>query len=283
MFLNTLDLASVAKLCSRPIFADAQDYYQSGRVLELLPKGKTISAKVSGIRVYNVYISEQNDLPLTATSDCNCDKNIPFCKHTVSVLIAWCTRSKRHFTTDQLKNRLSNHTQNELIAMLASACDHYPNLTHLLALDQLETESIHIRIAKVMNDVISKADLSQSQLITALTPFCREAESLFDVGEHDAARRAVFLVMKSVLDAAKQTPQVWEILPTNFLASCGRRYVQMVLNDSDSYRYRSMIRNEVKHIKRYALAQRVAFDFSALALIEETPLFAPEVAETAAD
>jgi predicted XRE-type DNA-binding protein len=283
MSLNSLNFSSIAKLCSRTVFANAQDYYQSGRVLEVNPFGKGLRAKVSGIRTYNIHISEQPD-QLIATSDCSCAKNSPFCKHSIAVMIAWATQSKRRFTTHELKEKLSGHSQDALIAMLVSACDHYPILTHLLALDQPEAENIHHRIFNALQNALAQPNLSQSRLIAQLSPFCQEAEQFYNLGGHDASRRALYYVMKTTLDFAKQNPVLWEILPVSFLAMCGRRYIQIVMSDPESYRYKTAIKEELRQILRNQVSQRIPFDFTAI-LNEPTTakLSNQEVQETLAN
>jgi uncharacterized Zn finger protein len=263
MSLNNLHFNIIAKLCPRAVFADAQDYYQAGRVLEINPVGRSIHAKVSGVRPYNIQISEQAD-QIIATSDCGCAKDAPFCKHSVAVLLAWAAQSKRRYTTNELKQRLSGHSPDELIAMLASAVDHYPFLTDLLALAQPEAESIYQCLITSLQQASTNPNLTQKEFIAQLSPFCQEAEQLFNLGEYEPSRRALYLVIKTTLDFAKQYLLLWEILPTSFLAVCGRRYVQIALSDPESYHHRNTVREEARQILRHKLAHRIAFDFSAI-------------------
>ncbi len=76
------------KLAGKASFRRGKNYYEEGAVLEWTKKGKVITARVEGSRVYHVRL-EITDRMLDGSCDCPASDNFDFCKHCVSVALAY--------------------------------------------------------------------------------------------------------------------------------------------------------------------------------------------------
>ncbi len=87
------------------------DYYEQGRVKNLIIEGKNAKAIVSGTRNYRVTINLQN-----SNFKCTCPYESN-CKHLVAVIYELRNNSKIA-TTEDLKSKLNKKSKEELIEIL---------------------------------------------------------------------------------------------------------------------------------------------------------------------
>lgn len=88
------------KLAGKASFQRGRNYFSAGAVTELTKKGKVITASVQGTRLYNVRL-EITDRMLDGSCDCPASDNFDFCKHCVSVALAYAQQSNEIETLSQ--------------------------------------------------------------------------------------------------------------------------------------------------------------------------------------
>ena len=76
------------KLAGKASFGRGKRYFEAGAVIEWTKKGNLITASVEGSRVYRVRL-QLTDRMLDGSCDCPASENFDFCKHCVSVALAY--------------------------------------------------------------------------------------------------------------------------------------------------------------------------------------------------
>lgn len=119
----------IRRLVGEQSFKRGEDYFYDQRVRNERQRGNELLAECWGSEMYHITITfDEQGVDVT---DCTCPLG-GSCKHVVAVLLTWLHKPEIFVVQLTLEEQLTQHNQAQLIALIKSMIQRYPDLEELL-------------------------------------------------------------------------------------------------------------------------------------------------------